>query len=59
MVNVNGTTCEILDKIFEYTNKQKKIIENEYDSQIKDFRDIYQDERTKFIGKKLHKLAIK
>ena len=35
-LGVNGNICEILDKYFEYTNKHRKIIEDEYDSQFKD-----------------------
>ena len=35
----NGNVCENLEKYFEYTNKHRKIIENEYDSQFYDYRD--------------------
>ena len=38
-LEVNDNLCEILDKYFEYTNKQRKIIEEEYDSQFKGYRD--------------------
>ena len=38
-LNINGNICEILDKYFEYTNKQRKILENEYDSEFEDYRD--------------------
>ena len=38
-LNVKGNICEILEKYFEYTNKQTKKIESEYDSQFKDYRD--------------------
>ena len=50
-LNVTGNICEILDKYFEYTNKHRKIIENGYDSQFKDYRDIDQEEGTKYINK--------
>ena len=50
--------CEILDKYFEYTNKYRKIMENEYDSQLKDYRDNHEEERIKHINKKLYKLPV-
>ena len=37
-LGVIGNMCAILDKYFEYTNQRKKIIENENDSQFKDYR---------------------
>ena len=37
-LNVNGNRFDILDKFFEYTNKRRKIIEIEYDSQFEDYR---------------------
>ena len=39
-LDFNGNKCEILNKYFEYENKQRKIIENENDLQYKDYRDI-------------------
>ena len=59
-INVNGNdnVCEIINKHFEYTNKQRKIIEDEYDSQFKDYRDNDEEERTKHINKELNKLPI-
>ena len=42
---------------FEYTDKHTKIIENEYVSQYKDYRDINQEERTNYINNKLNKLT--
>ena len=57
-LNVNGNICEMLDKYFEYTNKLTKIIKNEYDSQLDDYRDIDQEERTKHNNKELNKLAV-
>ena len=57
-VNGNDNVCEIIDKYFEYTNKQRKIIEDEYDSKFKDYRDIDVEERTEHINKELNKLAI-
>ena len=57
-INVNGNVCEILDKYFEYTKKQRKIIEDEYDSQFNDHRDIDEEERTEHINKELNKLPI-
>ena len=57
-LNVNGNLCEILDKYFVYTNKHRKIIENEHDSQFEDSRDFNQERRTKNLNKELNKLAI-
>ena len=47
-----------MDKYFEYTNKQRKIIEDEYDSKFKDYRDIDVEETTEQINKELNKLPI-
>ena len=57
-LNINGNICDILDKFFEYTNKHRKIIEDEYDSQFDDYRDLNQEERTICINYKLNKLPI-
>ena len=57
-VDSNANICDILDIYFEYTNEQRKIIEDEYDSQFEDYRDINQEERTKYINDKLSKLSI-
>ena len=59
-LKVNGidNVCEIIDKYFEYTNEQRKIIEEEYDSNFKDYRDIDVEERTEHIKKELNKLSI-
>ena len=57
-VNDNDNVCEIIDKYFEYTNKQRKIIENEYDSKFKDYRDNDEEEKTEHINKELNKLPI-
>ena len=60
-LNVNGNdedVCEIINKYFEYTNKQRKILEDEYDSKFKDYRDIDIEETTEHINKELNKLPI-
>ena len=54
----NDNVCEIIDNYFKYTNKQRKIIEDEYDSKFKDYRDIDVEERTELINKELNKLSI-
>ena len=54
----NGNVCEILEKYFEYTNKQKKTIEDEYDSQFNDYRDNDEEKGTEHINKELNKLPI-
>ena len=57
-INVNGNTCEVLDKYLEYTNKKRKIIEDEYDSQYKDYGDINQEDKEKYLNEKLSKLPV-
>ena len=56
--DINDIVCEIIDKYFEYTNEQRNILEDEYDSNFKDYRDIDEEERTEHINKKLNKLPI-
>ena len=55
---IDDNVCEIIDKYFEYTNEQRKIIEDEYDLNFKDYRDIDEEERTEHINKELNKLPI-
>ena len=55
---VNDKICKILGKFFEYENKHRKMKENDYDSQLKDYRDINQDEKLKYVNDKLSKLPI-
>ena len=43
---------------FEFTNKHLKIIENEYNSQFEDYRDIDQEARNNYINNKLIKLTL-
>ena len=56
-LNFNANICEILDNTFEFTNKRRKT-EDEFDLQFDDYRDINQEERTKYINYKLNKLLI-
>ena len=37
--NGNDNVCEIINNYFEYTNEQRKIIEDEYDLKFIDYRD--------------------
>ena len=46
-LGVNGKIYKILDIYFGYTNEHRKRIENEYDSQFKNYREIDQDEKNK------------
>ena len=46
-LNVQGNICEIIGKYFEFTNKHRKIIEDEYDSQFDVYRDINQEDKEK------------
>ena len=57
-LEIDGNVCEILEKHFDYTNKHRKTIENEYDSQFNNYSDIDEEERTKYINKKLNKPPI-
>ena len=59
-LNVNGkdSVCETIKKYFEYTNEQRTIIEDEYDSKFNDYRDNDEEERTEHINKELNKLQI-
>ena len=57
-VNDNDNVCEIMNKYFEYTNEQRKIIEDKYDLKFNDYRDIDVEERTEHINNELNKLAI-
>ena len=58
VVTDNDNVCEITDKYFEYTNEQRKIIEDKYDSQFNDYRDNDEEERTEHISKEFNKLPI-
>ena len=57
-LNVNGkaNVCEIINKYFEYTNEQRKIIEDEYDSKFIDYRDNDEEVRIEHVNKELNKL---
>ena len=55
-VNDNDNVCEIIFTYFEYTNKHRKIIEDEYDSQFIDYRNNVEEERTEHINKEVSKL---
>ena len=57
-VKGNDNVCEIIKKYFEYTNEQRKMIEDEYDSKFKDYRDNDGEARTEHINKELNKLPI-
>ena len=52
-LDTNGNVCEILEKYFEYTNKHRKTIENEYDSQFNDYRDNDEEEEPNILTKNL------
>ena len=45
-VNGNDNVCGIINKNFEFTNEQRKIIEDVYDSNFIVYRDIDEEERT-------------
>ena len=52
-LNGNDNVCDIVNKYFEYTNEQRKLVEDEYDSQFKDYRDNDEEERTEHFNKNL------
>ena len=54
----NGNVCEILDEYIEYTNKQRKLIEDEYDSKFNDYRDNDEEEKTEHVKNELNILPI-
>ena len=58
-LNNNGNIFEILDNCFENTNKQRKIREDEYDSQFSDYRDNDEEERTEHVNKEFNKIPIR
>ena len=47
-----------MDKYFEFTNTQRKIIGDENDSEFKDYRDINENEKTKYNNDKLSNLTV-
>ena len=57
-LDVNGNICKTLDKNFEFTINHRKKIEDEYDSQVEDYRDIIQDEKAKYVNDKLSTLEL-
>ena len=57
-LDINGNVCEIIDKHFEFTNKHRKSIGNEYDSQLDDYRDKDEEERNKYVNRRLRKLPM-
>ena len=56
---INCIICEISDKNFEQIKKHRKIMEDDYDSQFDDYRDITQEERTNCINKKTYRTTNK
>ena len=57
-LNKSGNICEITDKYFEFTNKHRKSKEKEFDSKFEDYRDIIQEEKSKYVSDKLSRLKI-
>ena len=57
-LDLNAKLYEILDKYFEYENKDRNIIENEYDSQLENYRDISLVEKSQVVSDKPSKLPI-
>ena len=57
-LNVKDNICGIIDKYFQYTNKHRKIIEDEFDSKFDDYRDIKPKHEQEHINKKLNELPV-
>ena len=57
-LDVNVSICEFLNKYFEYTSNPRKTLEDEYESQFEDNRDIKQNEKSKHFNDKLSKLPM-
>ena len=55
-LNVNGNTCEFLEKYFDFLNKYEKQYANEFDSKFDDYRNI--DQKEKKVNKELNMLPI-
>ena len=51
-LDVNGNTCDILEKFFEFLNKYEIQNAKKFDSKYDEYRDIDQKEKTDFINKK-------
>ena len=56
--NISGNVCDILEKYFEFLNKNEKEYEKEFDSKYKGYRDIDQKEKEKYVDKKRNILPI-
>ena len=56
-LNPNGNICEISVKNFNIINKQRKLIENDHDSQFEDSGKIDSHEKAKHINNEVSKLA--
>ena len=48
-LNINGKICQNLDKCLEYTNKHRKMLADDFDSQFAYYRDINREVRTSYI----------
>ena len=57
-LNINGNTCEILEKYFELLNKYEKQYVKNFDSKYDGYRDIDQKGKNDFKNKKLDVLPI-
>ena len=55
-LNVNGNICDLLEKYFDFLNKNEKQIAKEFDSKNDDYRDIDQNEKGKYVNRKFNML---
>ena len=57
-INVSDNICEILQKYFEFLNKNEKQYAKEFDSKYDEYRDIGQQEKTEYVNKEYNLLPI-
>ena len=57
-LNNNGNVCEFFGKYCEDMNKPRKILEEEHDSQFENYRDNFEDDKTKYVNDTLSKLTV-
>ena len=58
VLDFNGNVYVLLEKYFKFLNKYEKQYAKEFDSKYEDYRDIYEEGRTKHINKNFNKLPI-
>ena len=57
-LKINCNVCEILDKCLDDIKRNRNLLEDEYDSQFEDYRDMNADDKTKFVNDKFSKITV-